>query len=262
MTALSTRALTTPSLPHHSAHPHHPHHHPDPHAPAGGSPRGSPYGRATPLRLVGGDEHSGAEKNLEDSQKVFRRPKVTRGGDGGAAPSPKVNAQALGSVHGLDNRRVVLTGADPAECRPTSDPFDRAHNQRDGGGRLLSGAVMDSTRGCYKPRGGTKPRCYHPSQLVARQYATVLVLDADGHAVRREDGDALTRRELVGGVSIDSAFDGLYEAQQRLGDIPGLGVSVTVGQVVARSAAAMVARVGYKAAYNRAHQKTRQEPER
>lgn len=164
--------------------------------------------------------------------------KPTKGGDGGVAPRP--TAPGGGHQHALDNRRTVLTGAAEKDCVPTADPFDRAHNMRDGAGRLLSGAVEAGPQ-CYKPRQGTRPRLYHASQLVAREYERKVTYDRDGRPAGHAD-------VLVRGISVDSAADSLFEAQERLAGIPGLGPAEGGVSVHERSRARLVSARGYTTA--------------
>lgn len=75
-------------------------------------------------------------------------------------------------AHSADNASVVLTGADPASCSPTADPYDRAHltYRKDSDGvRMLVPAGVTGPRNSSLPRPGllATPRLYHPSQMAS-----------------------------------------------------------------------------------------------
>ena len=93
------------------------------------------------------------------------------------------------------NKRIYLTGCrERRQTIPTRDRADRAHDERDARGLLVPGIRAHHA----------KPRRYPPSAMTS------------------------------GGVSFDSAFDWLYEAQRRLareGVRLGLGVKPDLATV-------------------------------
>lgn len=96
------------------------------------------------------------------------------------------------------NRQVVqnfvATRGDPALVA-TRDPADRAHGVRDDRGLLVPAAL------------GKHPTRARPNQAV-------------GHAAPRMYHESQVNGA---GLAVDSQFDWLYEAQQRLEGVPGIG---------------------------------------
>lgn len=107
------------------------------------------------------------------------------------------------------NRRIVMNAlpSDSPRLVATRDLFDRAHDAMDGGCRLIPAAVVVGE----KRRGGVVKPTVRLS-ATPRKYAECYI---NGR-----------------GVSVDSQFDWLYEAQQRLDGVPGIGDQSTVAEHV------------------------------
>lgn len=99
------------------------------------------------------------------------------------------------------NQRVVMNciSKDSPRLAPTADPFDRAHDRVDIGGQLIPAAVAVG-----RSRRG-KPIAVRPT--------------IDRAEPRRYDKSYVNHR----GIAVDSQFDWLHDAQQRLAGVPGVG---------------------------------------
>lgn len=158
------------------------------------------------LELLGGDEPRPVRPHT--------RARIT-GPRKGAAQEAGVAASG-----GPANTREVLTCGQGGELVPTTDPFDRAHKQRDAVGLcLLPACRVLGRRGdrliVGQPLPGSRPRLYPRALMVGGP---------------------------EGPVSIDSAFDQAYERAVRLseelGDVAGAGSFVASGQRFAAARAA------------------------
>lgn len=128
---------------------------------------------------------------------------ILKGGDGGTLPTHAGVGGASPYADSRTNGRVYLTCQDPASRWPvptfeTADPTDRAHLVKEHNG-------MFSPAGNQRMVQHARPRKYPRSAMTLR--------------VRRHP-DGRREAEWIGW---DSAFDDLYEMQQRLAGVPGLG---------------------------------------
>lgn len=99
------------------------------------------------------------------------------------------------------NQRVVMNciSKDSPRLAATADPFDRAHDRVDLSDQLIPAAVAVG-----RSRRG-KPIAVRPTIV--------------GAEPRRYDKSYVNHR----GIAVDSQFDWLHDAQQRLAGVPGVG---------------------------------------
>lgn len=119
-----------------------------------------------------------------------------------AQPRPQLGQRASRGGRGPNpNQRVVMNciSKDSPRLAATADPFDRAHDRVDLSDQLIPAAVAVG-----RSRRG-KPIAVRPTIV--------------GAEPRRYDKSYVNHR----GIAVDSQFDWLHDAQQRLAGVPGVG---------------------------------------
>lgn len=187
---------------------------------------------------VGGGARGGSRGAAMPAGAVAR---VVKGGDGGAAV-PEAMLHGGSFAHDRDNLRVVLVCVgggngqggmgNGKEARrreadglvATADPFDVAHNQRDGSGVMYLPQGDVRGRGEGAPRRGLMgcPRRRYPaSQIVSSGVAIDSMFDGLAARVARLEGEGLApgRVSAIAGATAAEMLDARLPRGLRLRDV-------------------------------------------